>query len=594
MEGVVRAITLPMRGDYRSAKWPVAMDYRSDDDDDDDDREGESAGSELAVGRGGGVHKSGGGDAKEPRRASAEEIVVHEATYGSAEVRIDVASRLRKAIVPRLALSLTETINAPSKLLPVADPVPGAAKYLEVRLEHGVCATSDSVCTAYGAEAVARDVDGGSESKSATGALARLRRTLRVEERNRVWRTPKTVVPYATLSLVVQSGMSNQIYGMAAGCMIARHTHRALIFPFRVVARRDALDSVCVYSMPPPELDRAFEHLFDAAAFLAHLPCMTYCTDEPRLVSHIDDDGKRSAALECGERRRRLRRALVHGDTKLNVRPEIVCVESSELESAYALSAQHILAMNPFFGVVPDTQTDYNHVVDVLLSVRPALRLQRIADRLVAVLRRQAMCATGSDRFVAAHCRQEPDWERAFGTSKPPAYDASVRKYLEGAGLLRKRGVGIGIDVGIGGDNEGDCKVSCTPVAVYMLGGSANDAYWTQLVDLSSDGRDGRRADIAWMRKELWLDEIPELAALGFEEAAVVDREVGLQAHYCIGFPGSTLSSLLIVEREAMGRASAPVMLNYPPHWLLAAHGQSLYPYTGLHPRAKHARQHPV
>jgi hypothetical protein len=84
--------------------------------------------------------------------------------------------------------------------------------------------------------------------------------------------------------------------------------------------------------------------------------------------------------------------------------------------------------------------------------------------------------------------------------------------------------------------------------------------------------------------------ELPEVAALGVEVAAAVavDREVALAArHFALcRFPSRLLNSLVLLEREAMGRTSAAIAIATRPAGCSGADGGPLFPYTVDHLRA--------
>jgi hypothetical protein len=208
--------------------------------------------------------------------------------------------------------------------------------------------------------------------------------------------------------------------------------------------------------------------------------------------------------------------------------------------------------VNPFFGVVPDTPEDYNACVNVFLSLRPAARLQTVSERLMALLKRHALSVSGSEQFTVVHCRQESDYPDR----------AQPRSFCEST-LSRLR--------------EANVAASSAVPVVYMMGGSQNNEYWNAT-------RQHSRDSIAWMRKEMFAEELPQLADLGFEEGALVDREIAIAAHFFIGFNRSTLSSATIIERAAHARPSTGFLDNPERGWLLDSGGRPCGKYTGTHP----------
>jgi hypothetical protein len=185
-------------------------------------------------------------------------FVIREASYGDEKTRVDLRDYFAPFARFGVPLCFSPSANLPHHLVPV-DPVPGRPKHLTLDVEY---------------DAYAYRPGGASLGTVPT----RLR--LHIPEHGYRWTRTECVVPRATLSVVVISGLANQMYAIMAACMIAQKTRRALAFPFRVLARNTALDTVCVYTMPPPSIDVRFAHLFDETAFLRCLPCSVVRTDD--------------------------------------------------------------------------------------------------------------------------------------------------------------------------------------------------------------------------------------------------------------------------------------------------------------------------
>jgi hypothetical protein len=513
-------------------------------------------------------------------------LVVHEATYGDEEKRVDVKAYFVPFTRFGVPICFSITGNRPEMVLSY-DPVLGKPKYLELDVEY------DSYAYRLGGE-----------------KLASLPRhvKMRLPEYAGRWMRSECIVPRATLSIMVISGVSNQMYAIMGACMIAAKTRRALAFPFRLLARNTPRDKVCTFDMPSSDIDVGFSHLFDTTAFLHCLPCAVVRTDDalppasgtlknptvtdnalprasrdvPSTISSSTFRGTRCETKEVSSPRvseslfekeqrvpqasvpdevteGRLRRALLHSDVWKWPAKHWIAEPSSMLSETYAVSHTHVVVVNPFFGVIPDSQEDYNACVDVFLSLRPVTRLQALSDLLFVLLKQRALETSGSEEFVVAHCRQENDcpWR-----TQASAFVSNTLKHMESA--------------------EFTLPPKKSP-AVYMMGGSQNNIFWDTT-------RHHTNAQVTWMRKEQFLDVVPELAGLGFEEAALVDREIAIAAHYFIPFTGSSISSATVIERSAHGRRSSKFSaVDEPvtPEWLLDIHGNVLYSYTGNHPSVR-------
>lgn len=346
------------------------------------------------------------------------------------------------------------------------------------------------------------------------------------------WERPIYLQPGSTLDFVVQGGLSNQIYQVAAACFIAKQTSRQLTFPFRLLARRTCMDQVCTLGKPAKEVDVSFSHLFDADYFALHCG-VSLCrlaegdTVISNSVTFNDADGKMVEEKELPDWR------YIAGEKAEAPMPESP-LRSTEVASYYYTPHKHISVPFPFVLVAPSTLTHYNFFVDTILALKPAPRLQTIADTICARL-------DAEPNLLAVHCRIEDDWEAACpGSVLSP--EAMIRE------IKSARIAGI--------------------TAIYVVGNADNDSYWAALKS--------KAPEYKWIRKEDC-----GISGLGFDEGGVVDRDVASRVPHFLGFGSSTLSLVVVLHRHRMKKPYALYGKNHIGTWssLYYKDNKPLYDY---------------
>ena len=304
--------------------------------------------------------------------------------------------------------------------------------------------------------------------------------------------------PEATLGVVLCSGISNQAYMIAAACLIAKKTQRRLVFPFRLMARKTCLDLVINTTKLQTAVDAPFSHLFDADYFITHCGvrlCLLEEGDIPITITKVakDDEGKVVAEHAVADER--------YAHEMVNV--VLPAVPSHEIAAHFHSPHQHVSLLFPFMAVAPTSRADYDTLTDVIFALKPAPRLQAVANSIFTRF-------FTDTNLLAVHCRIEEDWKRVF-----PGIVASHEDIINNIRRVH------------------------TATSIYVIGSTANDEYWTELKK--------KAPEYKWLRKEDF-----GVSSLEFEEGAVVDRELACRVPYFLGFSSSTLSLIVGLYRHRM------------------------------------------
>ena len=304
--------------------------------------------------------------------------------------------------------------------------------------------------------------------------------------------------PEATLDVVLNGGLSNQAYMIAAACITAKKTYRRLAFPFRILARRTCFDVVCSASKLLPDVDKPFSHLFDSDYFISRCGvrlCLLEAGDTSVTMTGVvkDEEGKVLAEHPMIDQR------FVPDGVGLAAS----AVPSHDLARHCYSPYQHVSLLFPFLPVVPSNRADYDILTDAIFALKPAPRLQAIADSIFTQFFTDV-------NLLAVHCRIEEDWKRVF-----PTLVASQEDIIRNIRRVH------------------------APSSIYVIGNTANNEYWAELK--------GKAPEYKWLRKEDF-----GIVTLGFEEGAVVDRDLACRVPYFLGFSSSTLSLIVGLYRHRM------------------------------------------
>lgn len=314
------------------------------------------------------------------------------------------------------------------------------------------------------------------------------------------WRHPLYYHPTATLDVTVNGGLSNQIYEIAVACLVAKRTHRRFAFPPRVLARKHCLEKVCTFDRPANEVDAPFSHLFDVDHFVAHCGvklCRLEAGDTAvtQMVTVKDKEGK-----TVEERPAPDLRFIPDGPYTTTA-----VIASTEVATHYCLPYAHISLLCPLLSVWPATRGDYDAMLDVVTALKPASRLQTIADDIFTRF-------LGDSELLAVHCRIEEDWKAALAL-----HVASAQLIIDSIRRVHK------------------------PSSVYIIGNTNNETVWAELKS--------KAPEYKWLRKEDF-----GIRDLGFEEGAIIDRDLACRVPYFLGFSFSTLSLLVGLARHRTGK----------------------------------------
>lgn len=317
------------------------------------------------------------------------------------------------------------------------------------------------------------------------------------------WDEPLYYDVNATLDVVVNGGLSNQIYQIAAACIVAKKTRRRLAFPFQVLARKECLDPVGSYDKPSPTVVAPFRHLFDESHFIAHCGVDLCLLEEDdvsitAIITAKDAEGKVVGASEPIDQRFYSLGVPIASGTTL----------SSDIAAQCYLPTTHVSLAFPFVQISPSSKLDYDTMVNAIFALKPAPHLQIIADSIFTQF-------FTDPNLLAIHCRIEEDWKSTFpGLVIAPS------------GLIDT------------------IKRTHAPSSIYVIGNTTNERYWRELKT--------KAPEYKWLRKEDF-----GVKDIGFEEGAVVDRDLACRAPLFLGFNASTLSLVVGLYRYSRDKQYA-------------------------------------
>lgn len=341
-------------------------------------------------------------------------------------------------------------------------------------------------------------------------------RTITVEEHYGKWKDPLSIHGNGTVSIIVSCGLANQIYMIIGGAITADRTCRKLSFPFRLLARKTALDVVVTRAKPTGHIDVPFSHLFDEECFRRESGVVLF--EGEKRDEHLPPPPEKE------EKEKKDEHLPIPSETKEEKKEEEIderYIEgarhtytlSSHLRSRYYHESPHVCMQWPITSVILETEEEYNKAIRVLRALRPSPRLAAISSRLIKGCRDRSP----DSFFSVVHCRTEADW------------------------MVAGRCI---IDIGKLVEHiKTHINASRTP-NVYIMGG--DEAIWARLKRTAPEYN--------WMIKNEWYDAIPGLSSIGFEEGAVIDREVAIHCDRFLGYRLSTLSLVVVLERDYLGK----------------------------------------
>ena len=310
------------------------------------------------------------------------------------------------------------------------------------------------------------------------------------------WDSPLYYHPEATLGVLLNGGLSNQIYEISSACIVASKTHRSLTFPFRILARKDCLEPISMRSKPTASVDAPFSRIFDAEYFIAHCGVRLCLLQEGDIPVQVITQARSDDGKVVEEQPQIDQRYIADG-----VGLAAPAISSASISHYCYAPYQHISLLFPLLSIIPATRTDYDIIVNAMLALRPAPRLLAVADDI------SSRFLTDVDLLVV-HCRIEDDWKAAMArhVATPEMIIGNIRKVKKSS-------------------------------SIYVIGNTANGAYWNELKS--------KAPEYKWLRKEDF-----DVKVLGFEEGAVIDRELACRARHFLGFATSTLSLVVGLARH--------------------------------------------
>jgi hypothetical protein len=401
---------------------------------------------------------------------------------------------------------------------------------------------------------------------------------------------PMYLHPFSTLRVMVVGGLANQLYCVMMGVLTAVRTRRKFVFPPRLLARRTTDDVVSMIDAPAPDVDVPFSALLDANTFVKQAPvalfvqndalcerCQLSCDATPDFESkHSSVSLATHSSLPLTTKSTRSPSGVPHKKKDpgyIMLYKGAACTPSSTIATDYLVTDQHVTLPFPMGHIAPDTADDFKICMDTLAALRAAPRLGEIAKAFADTLPRDCLCV---------HVRAESDWVAAGRAVAGPQFLATeIRAYTAAQQKLRTdiyvprdapkrtskapvRGTdckskfstsGEGptesvVDIESVVDTESvvvvDSVTKPPPRCVYVIGQTTHRReYWTAL-------QTALFPDFLLRTKDDFLAE--RGVSLGFEEAAVFDREVGVTAPDFLGMSYSTLSLIIVLERQQARR----------------------------------------
>ena len=454
-------------------------------------------------------------------------LEVVSATYGSAERRVDVAAAVAALVMSGSGETLTLAPDASVRQqLCVGDPAPGVPKVLRCvfRWQTDSSCPPSAACLPPRTTTTPLVVTGNGDGSSASGKEKAEEKgrefALCVAELGDRWARPLWLSKDARLEPRLGGGLCNQLYILLAAARVARATRRRVVLPFRMYARRTAEEGL--FDRPvscEALLDLAPLRALDEAAF-PHLELPAAKTETGATEANLrgamvrgggGGGGWRAALGECYAPGARTLR--VDGLLEVAIR------------NAAWRGARH-----------------FDASMRLLRALAPAPRLAAVAAAAARVL--AAAGATG-----ALHVRAEADWAR-----EAPQHLFGAEQTLAALTAAVRAAPGVA-----GSAALAECTLAAG-ACVYIVGGAVPATYLARLRAAAPERRwiakvaPGSVGEYAgeWKEEDAAGCALEALfAPLGFEEAAVVDRELALRAPAFVGFEHSSLSTLVALERFA-------------------------------------------
>nr|QBK90508.1 MAG: methyltransferase [Pithovirus LCPAC104] len=317
--------------------------------------------------------------------------------------------------------------------------------------------------------------------------------TIIIDECNNKWENPICLDSSFTLDFVVSGGLSNQIYMISNACIMAKTLHRSLVYPFRIRSRKKVDDNICYQGKPDIKIDVSFSELFDDKYF-------------------SDNIGIRLSKVIPAE-------SQISRNEKIDIRYTYNnkiswdVTNSSEISKKYYSDNPHLSALFPFLYLIPSTSEHYHLAIHTMNCLIPNSKLSTIATKIISKLK----LSNSNSHYTVVHLRIEQDWKNFF-----PNDVITIHEFIDSIKKV--------------------CNHNKHKYIYIMSGSTSIDSLWNNLkIELS---------EYKIFRKEDFFNDVDYLKDLGFEENAVVDREIGLSASYFFGLEHSTMSLIIALQRN--------------------------------------------
>ena len=442
------------------------------------------------------------------------ELRVVSAKYGNEGIRqIDVTALIQSKIKNNgLAF---HPASAVSGIVGFVDPCPGVPKYL-----HLVVGTKKNIFTKDGCIGciTQNDLEQKEKKKEEIYGLVEMK------ECGMRWQNPMWLHPLANVRCEFFGGLGNQIYCLMTAVQVTRYTTRALAFPFVMVNRRTCMDSYDIekaivggYAIPCTDL-------IDATTFINGCGLRLYYLSEFK-SNNVD--------------RKEFDSFLSSYFSQLSI-PRINIYATPVQKFAYHAYSEtegillKSLLEGSCFNICISDRQDYDALINVLLSIAPALKWATIANRLYNLLLESGMNAV-------IHIRVESDWQNVF-------HDKVITPTI----LLKQINIwqeGLKTDTVCFSKHSTSLNLHC-----FYLMGEVPQIFVNELKILAPHIKWLTRTDIFSFSffSEAALSSLPlteDNIVLSFEEGAIIDREIALKAPLFFGFAPSSLSLLIALER---------------------------------------------
>ena len=334
------------------------------------------------------------------------------------------------------------------------------------------------------------------------------------------WIDPVYLDSSTVIAFTGWGGFSNQIYCAFSAALAAAKSHRALAFPWEFMARTGADGDVSSdgvwekarklgYLVP-------FSHLLDEAHFRRY--CGLRLLPVPIPIPMLPASSFSSAAATTA---------------KIATMALPRC-SANELAGHCLDEDPVILLRSPFDVINIQTREELKLVTRMLRAMIPTPRLMSVATSILSSLehvkkteemkqkkrRQQKKKKQKKIAIAVVHWRIESDWGKVF-----PKHVISPEQLADIVSC------------------HGECGLPRGSI-IYLMGGL--ETRHAQLMQSACP-------EYTWLSKQELLQQPQTIEKkLGFEEGAVVDREVALRADHFIGFRSSTLSLLVAIERQTL------------------------------------------